>query len=96
MISAPIAGARRRVIFPLCAPGITGGVILVFIPGLGAFVSPELLGGAKSLMVGSLIQQQFGQSRNWPFGAALAFVLLALVLSALLLHALRWRSRETR
>ena len=68
----------------------------MFIPGLGAFVSPELLGGARSLMVGSLIQQQFGQSRNWPFGAALAFVLLTLVLSALLLHALRWRAREAR
>jgi len=86
----------RRIILPLCAPGIAGGVILVFIPGLGAFVSPELLGGAKSLMVGSLIQEQFGQSRNWPFGAALAFVLLMLVLLALLLHALRWRTREAR
>ena len=85
--------ALRRVIFPLCLPGIIGGAILVFVPGLGAFVSPELLGGAKSLMVGSLIQQQFGQSRNWPFGAALSFVLLALVLSALALHAWRYGRR---
>ena len=80
-----------RVILPLTAPGLAGGAILVFIPGLGAFISPELLGGAKSMMIGGLIQQQFGQSRNWPFGAALAFVLLAMVLLALWAHALRYR-----
>ena len=55
------------------------------------FNSPEILGGGKSLMIGSLIQQQFGAARNWPFGAALAFVLLALVLLALMAHALRYR-----
>ena len=76
-------------------PGIIGGAILVFVPGLGAFISPELLGGAKSMMSGNLIQEQFGQSRNWPFGSALAFVLLALVLAALGLHTLRFR-RERR
>lgn len=80
----------RRIILPLAMPGIVGGLILVFIPALGAFVSPELLGGAKSMMVGSLIQQQFGQARNWPFGSALAFVLLALILLSLWLRALRF------
>lgn len=80
-----------RVVLPLTMPGIVGGAILVFVPGLGAFISPELLGGAKSMMIGSLIQQQFGQARNWPFGAALAFVLLALVLLALAVHARRYR-----
>lgn len=84
-----------RVILPLSMPGIVGGAILVFVPGLGAFISPELLGGAKSMMIGNLIQEQFGQSRNWPFGSALAFVLLALVLAALGLHNLRFR-RERR
>ncbi|HLJ21454.1 MAG TPA: ABC transporter permease [Stellaceae bacterium] len=83
--------AFRRVIVPLSMPGVVGGAILVFIPGLGAFISPELLGGAKSLMIGSLIQQQFGQGRNWPFGAALSFVLLVLVLLALSAHAARFR-----
>lgn len=83
--------AFRRVILPLSMPGVIGGAILVFVPGLGAFISPELLGGAKSMMIGSLIQQQFGQSRNWPFGAALSFVLLVLVLLALLAHAARYR-----
>jgi spermidine/putrescine transport system permease protein len=84
--------ALRRVILPLATPGIIGGAILVFVPALGAFITPEILGGGKSLMIGSLIQQQFGQSRNWPFGAALSFVLLALVLLALMAHALRYRS----
>ena len=83
--------ALTRIILPLSMPGIVGGLILVFVPCLGAFVTPALLGGGKSLMIGSLIQQQFGQSRNWPFGAALAFVLLALILCALLFHALRYR-----
>jgi spermidine/putrescine transport system permease protein len=83
--------AIRRIVLPLALPGIVGGLILVFVPCLGAFISPELLGGAKSMMIGSLIQQQFGQSRNWPFGAALAFVLLGLILLALSLHALRFR-----
>ncbi len=88
--------ALLRVIVPLAMPGIVGGLILVFIPCLGAFITPELLGGGKSMLIGSLIQQQFGQARNWPFGAALAFVLLALVLSALGLHALRYRRGEGR
>jgi spermidine/putrescine transport system permease protein len=83
--------ALVRIVLPLAMPGIVGGAILVFVPGLGAFISPELLGGAKSMMIGSLIQQQFGQARNWPFGAALAFVLLGLVLLALVAHALRYR-----
>jgi spermidine/putrescine transport system permease protein len=83
--------ALTRIIIPLSMPGIVGGLILVFVPCLGAFVTPALLGGGKSLMIGSLIQLQFGQSRNWPFGAALAFVLLALVLAALALHSLRYR-----
>jgi len=83
--------ALTRVVLPLSMPGIVGGAILVFVPGLGAFISPELLGGAKSMMIGSLIQQQFGAARNWPFGAALGFVLLALVLLALMAHALRYR-----
>lgn len=93
-------GARRwqvlrRIILPLVAPGLVGGSILVFVPCLGSFVSPELLGGAKSMMIGSLIQQQFGQSRNWPFGSALAFVLLGTILVALWIHAMSFRRKET-
>lgn len=74
-----------RVVLPLAMPGILAGTILVFVPCLGAYVSPELLGGGKSLMIGNLVQAQFGASRNWPFGAALALVLVAVLLLTLLL-----------
>jgi len=92
-LGATKARMIRRVILPLSRPGLFAGGLLVFVPGLGAFVSPELLGGGKTLMIGGLIQQQFGQARNWPFGAALSFVLLALVLVALVVRALRVRGR---
>lgn len=77
----------RRVSLPLALPGIIAGCILVFIPALGAFITPQLLGGGKNLMLGSLIQMQFGASRNWPFGAAMSLVLLSFVLIALLIYA---------
>lgn len=83
--------ALRRVVIPLALPGIVAGSVLVFVPCLGAYVTPQLLGGSKSLMIGNLIQNQFGAARNWPFGAALAFVLLALVLIAMIAYALRFR-----
>jgi spermidine/putrescine transport system permease protein len=85
--------ALKRIIVPLSLPGIVAGSVLVFIPCLGAFVTPELLGGGKSLMIGNLIQNQFGASRNWPFGAALAFTLLALVLVTLMLYLMRFGRR---
>ena len=77
----------RRIVIPLAWPGIIAGSILVFIPCLGAFIAPDLLGGGKHLMLGSLIQLQFASSRNWPFGAAVAMVLLAMVLIALIYYA---------
>ncbi|MEZ4630195.1 MAG: ABC transporter permease [Deinococcales bacterium] len=77
----------RLISIPLALPGIIAGCILVFIPSLGAFVTPQLLGGGKNLMLGSLIQLQFSSSRNWPFGAALALLLLALVMLALIFYA---------
>lgn len=84
-----------RVVLPLAMPGIVAGAVLVFIPCLGAYVSPELLGGGKSLMIGNLVQAQFGESRNWPFGAALALVLVVMLLVALGLPAwLRRRSAK--
>ena len=78
-------------IIPLALPGIIAGCVLVFIPCLGAYVTPDLLGGGKSLMIGNLIQNQFGAARNWPFGAALGFVLLSVVLLAMLIYVLRFR-----
>ena len=83
--------ALKRVIVPLAMPGIVAGSVLVFVPCLGAYVTPQLLGGSKSLMIGNLIQNQFGAARNWPFGSALAFVLLSLVLVAMIAYALRFR-----
>lgn len=83
--------ALARVIVPLSLPGIAAGSILVFIPSLGSYVTPELLGGSKGLMIGNLIQLQFAASRNWPFGAALAFTLLAMVLIAMVLYLTRFR-----
>lgn len=92
-------GANRlrvltRVVLPLAMPGIVAGGVLVFVPCLGAYVSPELLGGAKSMMIGNLIQAQFGASRNWPFGAALAMVLLVILLTGLGALSLASRRRK--
>jgi spermidine/putrescine transport system permease protein len=76
----------RRVIIPLVKPGIIAGSILVFIPSLGAFVTPRVLGGGKKMMLGNLIELQFGAGRNWPLGAALSITLLGLVMIALLIY----------
>lgn len=76
----------RRVIIPLVKPGIIAGSILVFIPSLGAFVTPRVLGGGKKMMLGNLIELQFGAGRNWPLGAALSMTLLGIVMIALLVY----------
>jgi len=76
----------RRVIVPLAKPGIVAGSILVFIPALGAFVTPRVLGGGKKMMLGNLIELQYGAGRNWPLGAALSITLLAIVMVALLVY----------
>ncbi|WP_120633260.1 ABC transporter permease [Ruegeria sp. EL01] len=79
--------ALRYVVIPLAMPGIIAGSILVFIPALGAFIAPDLLGGGKNLMLGSLVQLQFSSARNWPFGSALAMVIMAMVLMCLFFYA---------
>lgn len=76
----------RRVIIPAVQPGIVAGSILVFIPALGAYVTPRILGGGKQLMLGNLIEVQFGQARNWPLGAALSLTLLIIVTAALVVY----------
>lgn len=83
----------RCVVVPLAAPGIIAGALLVFVPALGDFISPDLLGGAKHLTLGSLVQLQFATSRNWPFGSAVAMVLLAFVALNLALYAWLMRAR---
>ena len=77
-----------EVVLPAVRPGVVAGCILVFVPSLGSFLAPDLLGGAKNFMIGSLIEDQFkGAAGNWPFGAACAMVLLTMVLLALMLYA---------
>jgi spermidine/putrescine transport system permease protein len=76
----------RRIIIPLVKPGMIAGSILVFIPSLGAYVTPSVLGGGKNLMLGNLIELQFGQGRNWPLGAALSITMMLIVMVALLAY----------
>jgi spermidine/putrescine transport system permease protein len=78
----------RRVVLPSVRPGIVAGMLLVFIPALGSFLAPELLGGGKTSMIANVIAAQFGASRNWPFGAALSVLLLVITLLVLLVFAL--------
>jgi spermidine/putrescine transport system permease protein len=84
----------RRVILPIVKPGIIAGSILVFTPSIGAYVIPRILGGGKNLMVGNLIDLQFGQGRNWPLGAALGMTLLIIVMIALAFYT-RLTDRES-
>jgi spermidine/putrescine transport system permease protein len=74
----------HKVIVPTIRPGVVAGCLLVFIPCLGAFIAPDILGGGKKLMIGNLIALQFQASRNWPFGSAAAVILLTMVLVALI------------
>jgi spermidine/putrescine transport system permease protein len=76
----------RHVIVPIVKPGIISGSILVFIPALGAYVTPRILGGGRNMMIGNFIELQFGQGRNWPLGAALSVVLLVIVSCALIVY----------
>ncbi|RQW64824.1 ABC transporter permease [Vibrio viridaestus] len=78
----------RRIVIPMTLPGVMAGSVLVFIPSLGNFVVPDLLGGSKVLMIGNMVEQQFLYARNWPFGAALSMVitLFMLILLAVFLY----------
>lgn len=89
-------GANRvqtflKVILPQTLPGILGGAVIVFIPSVGNFVVPDVLGGAKGLMIGNLVEQQFLSSRNWPFGSALSMIIMAVVLTVLMVSVTRAR-----
>lgn len=77
-----------RIILPLTAPGIAAGSVIVFIPALGNFVVPAILGGAKVMMLGNLIEAQFLSARNWPFGSALAMMVMAVMLVLLVAYVI--------
>lgn len=85
----------RHVVIPLAAPGIASGVLLTFIPVLGSYLVPDLLGGADSQMIANVIERQFKRANDWPFGAALAFLLMYLTLGGIALRTLAGR-REPR
>lgn len=84
----------RRIIWPISLPGVVAGSVLVFIPSLGAFVTPTLLGGGKSLMIGNVISNQFLSAHDWPFGAALSTVMMAVMLIATLAYFRSTAMRE--
>jgi len=84
--------ALVSVTLPLCAPGIRAGAILVFVPCLGTYLTSDLLGGSKTVLIGNLVQNQFTASRDWPFGAALSLALMAIAM--VLLFTARNRGEE--
>lgn len=86
----------RRVILPLTSPGILGGCVIVFIPALGNFIVPSFLGGSKVQLVGNVIERQFLQARNWPFGSALSTVIMVSVMLVVLIYFLGTRSSSRR
>ena len=97
---APLSALRlmakmtcSRVTWPLTLPGVIGGCIIVFIPALGNFVVPAVLGGARTMMLGNLIEQQFLSARNWPFGATLSMLVMTAVLAILFLYV-RYEARR--
>jgi spermidine/putrescine transport system permease protein len=82
-----------RVVVPLAAPGIVSGVLLTLIPSIGAYLTPDLLGGPQSLMIANVIERQFKIANNWPFGSALSFLLIYMTFIAVAVQAVAARSR---
>lgn len=83
-----------RIVVPLALPGIVSGIIVTFIPSLGAYLTPDLLGGTSSQMIANIIERQFKSANDWPFGAALSFLLMYLTFAAIALQAMVSRQRE--
>ena len=87
--------AFLRVMLPLTLPGVIAALVLVFVPVVGAFITPDIMGGGKIEMIGTLINRQFGVSRNWPFGASMSLILMLLVLIGVIAY-FRSSTEETR
>ncbi|MDZ7705005.1 MAG: ABC transporter permease [Trueperaceae bacterium] len=94
-LGAGPARAFRHGIFPQTVPGVVAGSLLVFVPALGNFITPDLLGGSRNALIGNVIQQQFGSALNWPFGSAISFVVLGFVLLSLYIYARMLGERST-
>jgi spermidine/putrescine transport system permease protein len=94
-LGAPPWRAFLRVMLPMTLPGVIAALVLVFVPVVGAFITPDIMGGGKIEMIGTLINRQFGVSRNWPFGSAMSLLLMLLVLIGVIAY-FRSSSEETR
>jgi spermidine/putrescine transport system permease protein len=88
-LGASRARAFRQVLLPCVRPGLVTGSTFVFAPALGEFVVPDILGGAREMLVGNLVTDQFLKTRDWPFGAALSLILIAVAAAGFRLHR-RW------
>jgi len=85
-LGARPAVALARITMPLTLPGIYAGSVLVFVSALGAYITPDLLGGGKSILIGNLVQNQFTTARDWPFGSAVSLLVMVIVLAVLQLY----------
>jgi len=94
-LGAPPQKAFWRVMLPMTLPGVVAAFVLVFVPVVGAFVTPDIMGGGKVEMIGTLINRQFGVARNWPFGSAMSLILMLLVLIGVIAY-FRSSTEETR
>jgi spermidine/putrescine transport system permease protein len=94
-LGAPPRRAFWRIMLPMTLPGVVAALVLVFVPVVGAFITPDIMGGGKVEMIGTLINRQFGVARNWPFGSAISLILMLLVLIGVIFY-FRSSSEETR
>ena len=94
-LGAPPWRAFLRVMLPMTLPGVVAALVLVFVPVVGAFITPDIMGGGKIEMIGTLINRQFGVSRNWPFGSSMSLILMLMVLIGVIAY-FRSSSEETR
>jgi spermidine/putrescine transport system permease protein len=94
-LGAPPWKAFLRVMLPMTLPGVIAALVLVFVPVVGAFITPDIMGGGKIEMIGTLINRQFGVSRNWPFGSSMSLMLMLMVLIGVIAY-FRSSSEETR
>lgn len=94
-LGAPPWRAFLRVMLPMTLPGVVAALVLVFVPVVGAFITPDIMGGGKIEMIGTLINRQFGVSRNWPFGSSMSLVLMLMVLIGVIAY-FRSGGEETR
>jgi spermidine/putrescine transport system permease protein len=85
----------NRIVVPLAASGIIAGVMITLIPALGAYLTPDLMGGTDNQMIANVIERQFKRANNWPFGAALSFVLIYVMFALIALQSLRRKPKES-